>query len=157
MNARVPSGWPKGAVLLPILVILSGPAFGQEAATLSFAENHAGTYPRALLGDDTIKADLRALPPGIVIHRAVLRPGRVESEAFSHRQMPVTITVAGQDRPLPLLPPRFSAFEVTEELRAALRSGATSISFTVVSFPGYQPVTNRLDITCSTRARRSRA
>src|SRR5687767_8699146 len=89
------------------LFVLASPAFSQEAATISFAQNHSGTHPRTISGDATIKVDLSALPSGVAIHRAVLRPGRVESEAFTHRDRPIRVTLAGGDQPLRLLPPRF--------------------------------------------------
>src|SRR5689334_5989615 len=120
------------------LFVLATPAFAQDAATISFAQNHSGTHPRAISGDETIKVDLSALPSGVAIHRAVLRPGRMESEAFTHRDRPIRVTLEGGDQPLQLLGPRFASFDVTAEVRDALAAGRRSISFTFASFPGYQ-------------------
>ena len=142
-------GWIAAA-----LCVLATPALAQDLCTLSFAENHAGSYPRSISGEETIKVDLSALPPGVVVHRAVLRPGRIESEAISHRHVAIKVTLAGQEQPLRLLPPRFAAFDVGDEVRAALDSGARSISFTFATFPGYQPTENRLDVTCGMKAKR---
>jgi pimeloyl-ACP methyl ester carboxylesterase len=126
----------------------------QDAATLSFAQNHSGSYARTIGGEETIRVDLSALPQGSAIYRAILRPGRIESEVFTYRDRPIRVTVEGQDQPLRLLPPRFTAFDVTAEVRAALAAGGREAAFTFAAFPGYQSPFNRLDITCSTRARR---
>jgi len=150
-------GW-----IVVALLSLSSPAFAsaalaqdkQEAATISFAQGHAGTHPRTLSGEETIKVDLSALPSGVVIHRAVLRPGRMESEAFTHRDRPIRVTLEGGEQPLPLLGPRFASFDVTAEVRDALAAGRKSIGFTFAAFPGYQAPFNRLDVTCSAPAKR---
>lgn len=139
------------AVLVPLAAAAQDPA---DACTLSFGANHAASYPRTITGEDTIKIDLSALPPGVPIYRAVLRPGRIESEAVSHRDTAIHVTLAGRDQPLRLLPPRYASFDVTEELREVLKSGARSISFTFANFPGYQLVENRLDVTCAASAKR---
>ncbi|HZE98149.1 MAG TPA: prolyl oligopeptidase family serine peptidase [Planctomycetota bacterium] len=141
------------ACVAAALLLAARSAGAQDAATLSFAENHAGSHPRAISGEDTIKVDLSALPPGAAVHRAVLRPGRDESEAQRHRDIPVRVTLEGREEPLKFLPPRYAAFDVTEELRAALARGARSVSFSIQVFPGYQAVTNRLDVTCAAKAR----
>ena len=39
------------------------PAFAQDAATFSFSENHSGTFPRSITGDETIKVDLTRCRP----------------------------------------------------------------------------------------------
>jgi hypothetical protein len=136
------------------LIVLASPAPGQDAATLSFAQNHSGSHPRTISGDRTIKIDLSALPDGVTIHRAVLRPGRIDSEAITHRDQPIRVTVEGGQEPLKLMGPRFVSFDVTAEVRAALASNARSVAFTLDAFPGYQLPHNRLDVTCSTRAKR---
>ena len=137
--------------LVPLPSAAQDPA---DACTLSFGANHAASYPRTITGEDTIKIDLSALPPGVAVYRAVLRPGRIESEAVSHRDSVIHVTLAGRDQPLRLLPPRYAAFDVTEELREVLKTGARSISFTFTNFPGYQLVENRLDVTCAAGAKR---
>src|SRR5579862_1421957 len=63
-------GW-----IVAVLLWGAGAAWSQEAATLSFAANHAGSYPRSVTGDDTIKVDLSALPPGAPIYRSPWREG----------------------------------------------------------------------------------
>jgi len=141
-------GWIVGALL-----VLAAEAAAQEAATLSFAQNHSGSYPRSISGDETMRVDLSALPAGVTIHRAVLRPGRIEGEAFTHRDVPVKVLVEGQELPLKLLGPRFTSFDVTAEVREALGSGRV-ISFKIVQFPGYQAPFNRLDVTCSAPVKR---
>jgi len=136
-----------------VLVLAARPAFAQDAATLSFAANHAGTYPRAVTGEETIKVDLSALPTGSPVYRAVLRPGRVDGEANRQRDVPILLTPRDREEPLKLLPPRYAAFDVTEEVRAALAAGARSVAFSVRHFPGYQAPLNRLDVTCGARAK----
>ncbi|MBI3858173.1 MAG: prolyl oligopeptidase family serine peptidase [Planctomycetes bacterium] len=142
-------GWIAAATLL-----LALPGWAQDAATLSFAQNHEGSYPRALGGEQTIHADLSALPAGVEVYRAVLRPGRIDSAAMSYRDVPLRVTLEGQEEPLKLLPPRFSAFDVTAEVRAALAAGRRTISFVLASLPGQQSPFNRLDVTCAARAKR---
>lgn len=136
-------GWIASALL-----IVAAPAFAQDAATLSFAANHAGSHPQTIVGEDTIKVDLSSLGPDATVHRAVLRPGRIEGEVNRHRQIPIRVTVKDGEEQLRFLGPRFTAFDVTEELRAALAAKSTSISFTLHHFPAYQPAFNRLDVTC---------
>jgi hypothetical protein len=142
-------GWIAGALL-----VVAAEAAAQETATLSFAQDHSGSFPRSITGEEIIKIDLAALPAGTAVYRAVLRPGRVEGEAITHRQVAVKVTVEGQDQPLPLLAPRFTSFDVTSELRTALAKGERFISFRVALFPGYQSPFNRLDVTCAARSRR---
>lgn len=142
-------GWIAAALLL----LAARPAFAQDAATLSFSQNHSGSVPRSITGEDPIKVDLSALPPSSPIHRAVLRPGRVEGEHNRHRDVPLRVTVAGRDEPLRFLAPRYTAFDVTEEVRAALATGSKSVSFAFPHLPGYQHPLNRLDVTCDAKAR----
>jgi len=130
------------------------PAFAQDAATFSFSENLTGTFPRAITGDETLKVDLTRVPADTVVIRAVLRPGRHESEARRLREVPIRVVVEGSDTPLKLLPPRFCAFDVTAEVQAALQKGARSISFSMLHFPGYQPPYNRLDVTATGKPRK---
>src|SRR5689334_12604765 len=143
-------GWIAAAALLAIAL----PATAQDAATISLSQSHAGTVPRAISGNESIHVDLSSIPPGTAVHRAVLRPGRIEGEAFTHRDRAVRVTLEGQDQPLPLLPPRFVAFDVTAEVRAALAAGKRAMTFNFEVFPGYQAAENRLDITCAARAKR---
>src|SRR5581483_2318735 len=118
-----------------------------------FAADHAGTYPRSVTGEETIKVDLSVLPPGSPVFRAVLRPGRIEGEANRQRDVPILLTPRDREEPLRLLPPRYAAFDVTGEVRAALAAGARSVAFSVRHFPGYQAPLNRLDVTCGARAK----
>jgi hypothetical protein len=130
------------------------PAFAQETATFSFSENHTGTFPRSITGDETIKVDLSKLPADTVVTRAVLRPGRHESEARRLREVPIKVVVEGGDTTLKLLPPRLRAFDVSSEVQAALKVGAKSVSFSFVHFPGYEPPFNRLDVTATGKPRK---
>ena len=129
--------WIVGALL-----VLAAEAAAQDTATFSFSQNHSGTCPRTVSGGETIKVDLSGLPERAVVHRAVLRPGRVEGEAVTHRDVAPKVLLEGRDQPLPLLPPRFNAFDVTAEVRAALAAGERSVSFHFQLFPGYQPPEN---------------
>jgi pimeloyl-ACP methyl ester carboxylesterase len=142
-------GW-----IVAALLAVAVEARAQDAATLSFAQNHAGTFPRSISGDETIKVDLSGLPAGTKIYRAVLRPGRVEGEAVTHRDVAPKVMVDGKAVPLPLMAPRFTSFDVTTDVKVALDEGARSISFRFALFPGYQPPFNRLDVTCSARVKR---
>ena len=141
-------GWIAVALLLA-----ARSAFSQDAATLSFATNHAGSHPQTIRGEETITVNLTALAPGIAVYRAVLRPGRIEGEANRQRNVPIRVTVLDREEPLKLLAPRFTAFDVSEEVRTAVAAGSKSISFTFHHFPGYQPVFNRLDVSCGAKAK----
>jgi len=135
------------------LLALGTSAAAQDAATISFAQNHGGAVPRAIGGTETIRIDLSALPAGTAVYRAVLRPGRIDGEAFTHRDRAVRVVVEGRDQPLPLLAPRFASFDVTAEIRAALATPKREAAFTFEVFPGYQAAENRLDVTCAVRAK----
>jgi hypothetical protein len=141
-------GWIAAALLLA-----ARPAFAQDAATLSFSANHSGSVPRAITGEDSIRVDLSALADGAAVHRAVLRPGRIEGAANRQREVPIRVTLDGRNEPLALLPPRLTAFDVTAEVRAALAAGSRSITFALRHFPGYQPPFSRLDVTCDRKAK----
>jgi pimeloyl-ACP methyl ester carboxylesterase len=129
--------------LLVALILVSS----QDAGTVTFTEREGGTYPGTVQGREKVEIDLTPLPKGVTIHRAVFRPGRDESEAFAARDRGVRVTFAGGDQPLPLLPPRYTAFDVTFAVRAALEKG--SLAFVMADFPGYRPISNRLDVTCT--------
>src|SRR5258706_8822822 len=101
-------GWIAAALLLA-----ASPAFAQDAATLSFATNHAGSHPQSIRGDETITVNLSALAPDTAVHRAILRPGRIEGEANRQRDVPIRVTLKDREEPLKLLGPRFTAFDVT--------------------------------------------
>ena len=94
-------------------------ALAQDAATLTFTERVAGSFPGALQGRETVVADLSKLPKGVTIHRAVFRPGRDDAEAFAARDRGVKVTVTGGDQPLRLLLPRSTAFDVTFAVKHA--------------------------------------
>src|SRR5213078_3078192 len=83
--------WIAGALL-----VLAAEAAAQDTATFSFSQNHSGTYPRSISGDESIRVDLSGLPERAVIHRAVLRPGRVEGEAITHRDVAPKLLQEGQ-------------------------------------------------------------
>ena len=142
-------GWIVAAFLLS-----ASAARAQDAVTISFAQNHSGSIPRAISGEETIKIDLSTIPPNTAIHRAVFRPGRIEGEAFTHRDVAPRITVEGREQPLALMAPRFTSFDLTEDVRRLLAIGRQSIAITVDVFPGYQPPFNRLDVTCAAKPRR---
>src|SRR5437016_10077884 len=120
-------------------------SFSQDAATVTFSDRDESTFPGKLLGREKVDIDLSPLK-GVAVHRAVFRPGRDESEAFAARDRGATWTVTGSDRPLTLLGPRFTAFDVTDAIKAAVGQG--SVSFTMAEFPGYRPASNRLDVPC---------
>ncbi|HVR85342.1 MAG TPA: prolyl oligopeptidase family serine peptidase [Planctomycetota bacterium] len=143
----------QGWIAAALVFVAARPAFSQDAATLSFATNHAGSIPRSMIGEETIKVDLSALPPGVPVYRAVLRPGRIEGELNRQRDVPIRVTLKDREEPLQLLAPRYTAFDVTEEVRAALASGSRSVSFSFHHFPAYQAVQNRLDVTCGAKAK----
>jgi hypothetical protein len=133
--------------LLVALVLWSS----QDAATVSFTEREGGTYPGTIQGREKVEIDLTPLPKGVAVYRAVFRPGRDEIEAFAARDRGVRVTLDGSDQALPLLAPRYSAFDVTFAVRAALEKGR--IVFVMADFPGYRPVSSRLDVTCSAKPR----
>lgn len=137
-------GW-----IVVALVLAARAALAQEASTFSFSANHSGSAPRAITGEDTIRVDLNALGAGVTVHRAVLRPGRIDGEVNRQRDVPIRVTLEGRDEPLKFLAPRLTAFDVTEEVRAAVGAGAKSVTFSLRHFPGYQPPFSRLDVTCS--------
>ncbi len=125
---------------------------GQDAATLSFAEHPAATFPNTVEGRAKVAVDLSALR-GAAIHRAVFRPGRDEGEAFASRDAAVRVTAEGSDEPLGLLPPRYASFDATAAVRRALEGGGSKIVFHLSAFPGYRPMATRLDVTCAAKAK----
>jgi pimeloyl-ACP methyl ester carboxylesterase len=139
------------AILLQLS--LAGAVEATDVATLSFSASLPSSYPHTVQAGRTITVDLSALPRETTVFRAVLRPGRDETEAFRLRQLPVTVTVAGSDRALALLAPRFTAFDVTEAVRGAVKAGSGRVVFAVSSLSGYQPGSTRLDVTCTAKAR----
>ncbi|MFQ6131760.1 MAG: alpha/beta hydrolase family protein [Armatimonadota bacterium] len=124
-------------------------AASAQISTLSFAVGDQAALPGTITAGKTIEVDLSAIPKGTAIVRALLRPGRNERQAIGQRNQPVTVTPAGSDEPLPLMPPRYRAFDATAAVAKAVRAGAGTVAFDVVSFPGYQPGDTRLDVTCS--------
>lgn len=134
-----------------MLAFLVAALLAQNASTLSFSERDGSTFPGALQGRERVDIDLSQLPKGITVYRAVFRPGRDENEAFASRDRGVRVTVAGSDRALPLLAPRYTSFDVTEAVQAALDKG--EIRFSMADFRGYRPIGSRLDVTCSAKAR----
>jgi hypothetical protein len=143
----------KGSILflVPLVLATASSAQSADVATVSFAAGKQAAYPQTIKAGPTIEADLAALPKDATIFRAVLRPGRTEDG--KQRNLPVKITTAGSDDALPLLPPRFSAFDVTDAVRKAVQSGQAKVAFRVVSFPGYQPDRTRLDVTATVKTK----
>lgn len=127
-----------GQFAIPFLFVLANVAHSAEVATVSFDAGEQATYPNAIKAGQDIEVDLAALSKGTAVYRAILRPGRNASEARQRRMQPVKITVADSGAALPLMPPRFNAFDVTEAVRKAIKSGQGKIVFNVESFPGYQ-------------------
>jgi hypothetical protein len=134
-------------VTLAALVLL----LAQDAATLTFAHREPASHPGTMIGTESVRVDLSALK-GREVFRAVFRPGRDDADAFAGRLEPVTVTLEGSDQPLPLLPPRFRAFDATAAVKGALVAGKTEIAFRMVSFAGYRPPFNRLEVTCAAKA-----
>ncbi|MFI5381347.1 MAG: alpha/beta hydrolase family protein, partial [Tepidisphaerales bacterium] len=133
------------------LVVQSAKLLAEDIATLSFSANDAGALPRSVKAGKTIEVDLSALPQKATIIRAVLRPGRDEREASPDRLRPVKVSVRDGE-PLPLIPPRFTAFDATAAVRQAREGGRDTIAFDVLSLSAYRPADTRLDITCSGKA-----
>lgn len=129
------------------MILLLACLFVQDAATWSFTEREGGSHPGTVRGREQVEVMLSSIPRSAVIHRAVFRPGRDESEAFASRDRGVRVTLAGSDSPLPLLPPRFASFDVTEAVRAAVASDSPRVAFSLADFPGYRPMATRLDVT----------
>jgi hypothetical protein len=128
-----------------ILLVLA--ALSQDAATLSFSERAPSAFPGRMKAARAIAVDLADLPPGAVVHRAVLRPGRDEPEAFSKRL--ATPRLLAGDTPLPLAAPGFAAFDATDAVRAALARPDRRVTFDVAELPGYLPAFARLDVSGS--------
>jgi len=143
--------------LLPVLVSIifsaASNTYSADIATVSFGAGKRAAYPETIKAGQTIDVDLSAVPRGATIFRAVLRPGRNEGEASKQRNLSVKITVTGSDEALPLLPPRFNAFDVTDAVRKAVQSGQGKVAFRVMSFPGYQPDQTRLDLTANIKVK----
>ena len=104
-------------------------------------------------GREVVNVDLSGIPKGAAIYRAVFRPGRSEPEAFQPRIVPIKVTLADGDSPLPLRSPRYRAFDVTESVRAAVTSGRRTVSYRVRTLPAYISILNRLDVTGAFGAR----
>jgi hypothetical protein len=127
-------------------------ALSQDAATLSFAEHPAASFPRTIEGREKVVVDLSGLK-GAAVHRAVFRPGRDEGEAFASRDAAIRVTAEGSDEPLALLPPRFTSLDATAAVRRVLEEGGSKVVFRMAVFPGYRPMATRLDVTCAAKAR----
>ncbi len=125
----------------------------QDLATWSFTEREGGSHPGTVRGRKEVEVMLSAIPRSAAIHRAVFRPGRDEAEAFASRDRGVRITLAGSDQPLPLLPPRYASFDATEAVRAAVASDSPRVVFRIEDFPGYRPISTRLDVTGAFKAK----
>src|SRR5438445_12039230 len=136
-----------------ILTYLASAAGAMDVATLSFSVGVPASYPGTIDAAQTISIDLSALAKETAVFRAVLRPGQDEIEAFHRRQLPVKVRLVGSDATLQLMPPRFTAFDVTAALRHAVKSSSSKVVLAIDSLSGYQPGTTRLDVTCAAKVR----
>jgi pimeloyl-ACP methyl ester carboxylesterase len=143
--------WITSAVLL--LLSLTDAEGATDVATVSFSAGQPSSYPHTIQAGQRITVDLSALPRETTVFRAVLRLGRDEMAALALRQLPVKVTLAGSDTPLPWLAPRFTAFDVTTAVRDAVKAGFGRVAFAVSALGGYQPGLTRLDVTCTAKAR----
>lgn len=129
-----------------LMALLSGEA---PYSTVRLAASEKGDYPRSIQGERTLSVSLAAVGAGRNIVRAWLHLGRDRREAWLHRDEPADVRVAGDPRPLPLMPPRYLSFDVTRPIQAAAATGVKVIRFEIHSFPGYRPLENCLDVTLS--------
>ncbi len=118
-------------------------------ATLSFSDQAPSSHPGTLRARRTVDVDLSALPAGVEVWRAVLRPGRDEPQAAANRRASVRVTAGA---PLALAAPTYAAFDATEAVRAALRAEPRKALFAIETLPGYLPARTRLDVSCSAKA-----
>jgi len=144
---------------LALLLAAVPAAIADDPATVVFSSGEGGSFPKTVTcGRDKIEVDLSALGKGVGVFRAVLRPGGdIDRGVRWHgddRPLPVKVTVAGSDRGLPLLPPRYRGFVCTDAVADAVRTGTATLAFRVVALRGYDRKTARLEVTCGLRTKR---
>ena len=133
-NAQPENNVTPSWLVAVVLLARSGMVAAEDIATLSFSAGDTGALPHSVKAGKTIDVDLSALPKQATIIRAVLRPGRDEREAAQDRLRPVKVLARyGEPLPLPLLPPRFTAFDATAAVKQAREGGRDTIIFEVVS------------------------
>jgi hypothetical protein len=126
------------------MILLALLLASQDAGTLSFTDLAPSAHPGTLRAGRSIEVDLSAIPPGAVIHRAILRPGRDEPEAFARRRSAPRLLADGA--PLPLAAPSWTAFDAGDAVRSALARPERRLVVQVDDFPGYRPAFARLEV-----------
>ena len=127
-----------------------------DVATVAFSTDPAATAGPVKAERGRIEVDLSSLPKDTQVYRAVLRPaGNIAGEVRRgvKEPPPVKVTVAGQDEPLPLLPPRCVGFDCTAAVKQAVAAGAGKIEFKIVSLPGYRGEGACLEVTANVKPR----
>jgi len=128
-------------------------ALGATATVTFTSAADRGTYPSSVKCDHkSIAVDLAALGNEVAIVRAALRPaGDIAPQVRSHGPKtppPVTVTAAVDGKALPLLPPRYVAFDATAPVAQAIHAGRGKVAFNVVSLPGFKGEAV-LEVTCT--------
>ncbi len=136
-------------VLLVLLVALAHAH--DEAATWSLSAGEHGTCRKTIIkNNNTIIIDLSLLPERAEIFRAVLRCRRSGKPGWRFEgDTVVVVPVEKPERPLPLLPPRYTSLDATEPVAAAVKAGRRRLELLVKSFREWKPETLRLDVSFS--------
>ncbi len=134
-------------LLLGLFPMITPRVSAGGAVTWSFGAGEAATCPRTITCKDArIIVDLAALPKDARPFRAILRCQRENIPGRGHEREAALVIPEGDDKPLPLLPPRFHSFDATKAVVQAVKDGGSRVEFTVKSLRGWKRETTRLDI-----------
>jgi hypothetical protein len=134
-------------LLLSLLAAATPPIAHGGTVTWSFGAGDAATCPKSIsFSGSKIVVDLAALPNEAKPFRAVLRCQRERIPGRGRESEAALVVAVGDEKPLPLLPPRFSSFDATAPVVQAVAGGARRVEFAVKSLPGWRRDTTRLDV-----------
>ncbi len=127
---------------------LPGRLLAADAATYSFtAAPQFGSGSTIETTGEKIVINLRGLPKGATVFRAVLRCSRSVAAGWNHESDAAVIVPADKhEAALALCPPRFSSFDATEAIARSVQAGAEKAEFLVKSLSGWKRESTRLDV-----------
>lgn len=114
------------------------------AVTTTFGGGDATHANTVKIASPTVTFDLSAIGKTHVYRARVHMKRPVFSGQKREALARISVTAAG--KPLPLAPPRYRSFDVTEAAIAALKTGRT-LTLKIESLPGWDGKTIRLDVT----------
>jgi len=126
---------------------MASPTSGGDAVTWSFGAGETATCPKTItFVGAKIVVDLAALPKEAEPFRAVLHCQRERTAGRGRESEAVVVVAAGDEEPLPLLPPRFGSLDATRPVVRAVKGGTARMEFTVKGLAGWKRDTTRLDV-----------